>query len=259
MISMIKASLLFFSLVFLIHSNSYAETITLRADEWCPYTCTPESDQPGFMIEIAKAIFEPVGVKVDYQLMNWARAVSETRKGKFNAVVGANVADVPGFILPDVPQGMSLNYFWTRVDSDFTYKDINSVKGKKIGVINGYSYGGKELDDPIARRNPAFVVLPGDDALIKLIKMTEARRLDAFVENPYVLEYSLSTKLTAYQDKFKPVSKNIVSEPELYIAFSPQIKDSKKYAKIVSDGMKKLRKSGMLKSILQKYKIKDWK
>jgi len=250
----------FFFLLFVTSTSSgFADTITLRADTWCPYTCSPESDRPGFMIEIAKAVFEPAGHKIDYSLMNWARAVSETKKGKFNAVVGANTADVPGFILPKSPQGMSVNYFWTPKDSTFTYNGIESVKGKKVGVINGYSYGGDELDKPIANHHPSFVVLPGDDALVKLIKMTDAKRIDAFVENPYVLEYLLSTEQTQFQNKFKAVSKNIVSEPELYIAFSPEKAESKKYAQMLTEGMKQLRKSGKLKSILQKYKIKDWK
>jgi len=254
-----KSSLLFFTFFFASTSVVLADTITLKADAWCPYTCAPESDKPGFMIEIAKAIFEPTGHKIDYSLMNWARAVSDTRKGKFNAVVGANVADVPGFILPKVPQGMSANYFWTRKDSNFTYRGIDSIKEKKIGVINGYSYGGDELDKPIGNHHPSFVVLPGDDALVKLIKMADAKRIDAFVENPYVLEYLLSTELTQFQNSFKAVSKNIVSDPELYIAFSPAKAESKKYAQILSDGMKQLRKSGKLKTILKKYNIKDWK
>ena len=36
-----------------------AETVTLRADVWCPFNCEPDAASPGYMIEIAKAALEP--------------------------------------------------------------------------------------------------------------------------------------------------------------------------------------------------------
>lgn len=241
--------------------SAQAATISLRADLWCPYTCDPKSDRPGFMIEIAQEIFKMNGDTIDYQVMNWARAVAETKDGKFDAVVGANRGDVPGFVLPENSSGANINYFWALKKSQFEYKNIDSVKNKKIGVINGYSYGGDELDIPIKNHHHSFVILPGNDALTKIIKMIEAGRIDAFVENPYVLQNLLKTDLKQFQNTLKPVSKNIVTDPELFIAFTPaktKKETSVKYAKILSDGLTKLRKSGRLKVILDKYEIKDW-
>jgi polar amino acid transport system substrate-binding protein len=254
------AKWLFVAIVFSLQAT--AATISVRADLWCPYTCEPGSDHPGFMIEIAQEIFQKNGDVIDYQLMNWARAVAETKQGKYNAVVGANRGDVPGFILPKNSQGLSINYFWAKKDSTFSYQSIDSIKDKKIGVINSYSYGGDELDIPIKDHHPSFVILPGDDALTKLVKMTEAGRLDAFVENPYVLQNLLKKDLKQFENTLKPVSKNMATDPELFIAFSPaksRVGESKKYAKILSDGIVSLRKSGRLKIILDKYEIKDWK
>lgn len=248
--------LIFFLLVAL---ETKAETLTMLADYWCPYTCSPESNRPGFMVEIAKEIFEPEGFKVEYTIRNWARAVADTKVGKYNAVIGANVGDVEGFILPNVPQGIAINYFWARKDSRFFYKDIASLKGNKVGVINGYSYGSKEIDLPIARHNSSFVIVSGEDALPKLMKMTEAKRIEGFIENPYVLEDLVLTSMKQFAGKFKPVSNNIVREVELYIAFSPAKHNSKKLALFLSEGMNKIRKSGKLKNILDKYGIKDWK
>ena len=84
----------------LVASTAIGETISLRADAWCPYTCDPGAAKPGFMIEIAKMALEPAGHKVDYKVLNWARAITETRKGKFTAIVGAAKDDAPDFIYP---------------------------------------------------------------------------------------------------------------------------------------------------------------
>jgi polar amino acid transport system substrate-binding protein len=57
-------------------SLAKADTISIRADLWCPFNCDPSGAKPGYMIEIAKAVFEPLGHKIDYQTLNWARAIA---------------------------------------------------------------------------------------------------------------------------------------------------------------------------------------
>ena len=236
---------------------SFADTLTITSDLWCPYSCEENSDHQGFMVEIAKAIFEPKGHKIQYKIVNWARAVQEAKAGKANGVLGANRGDVPGFILPSLAIGNSANYFWALKDSKFNYQSIELLKDKKIGVINGYSYGGDEIDLPIQKKNKSFVVVSGDKALSQLIKMAAAKRIDAFIENPNVLQYVLST-MPEYKDKFQIVSKNMGSDPDLFIAFSPANPNSKKYADLLSEGMKTIRKNGKLKAILARYGMVDW-
>lgn len=122
-------------------SSIMADTITLRADEWCPYNCTPNSSQIGYMIEIAKEIFESAGHQIDYQTLNWARAIEETRAGKFNGIVGAAKGDAPDFIFPTEALGVSVNAFVTGKDNSWTFTGIESLNGKTLGVIRNYSYG----------------------------------------------------------------------------------------------------------------------
>ena len=44
-----------------------ADTISIRGDMWCPVNCDPKAERPGYMIEIAREVFEPKGHKIDYQ------------------------------------------------------------------------------------------------------------------------------------------------------------------------------------------------
>lgn len=41
-----------------VNSEQTKKKVVLGADEWCPYNCTPGSNQPGYVVELAKAIFE---------------------------------------------------------------------------------------------------------------------------------------------------------------------------------------------------------
>ena len=68
-------------------------TIVIGADIWCPVNCEPNSDHPGYMIEIANKIFKEQAVKVEYQVMPWARAIVEAEKGNIQAIVGAFKGD----------------------------------------------------------------------------------------------------------------------------------------------------------------------
>ena len=83
-----------------------AETLTLVADEWCPYNCTPGDEKPGFLVEIVKKVFEPQGFTVDYKIVPWARAIRDTRAGRYSAILGAILT--VGAASATVGQGIAL-------------------------------------------------------------------------------------------------------------------------------------------------------
>jgi len=123
----------------------YADTITLVADEWCPYNCVPESDTPGYMIEIAKKVFELKGYSIVYEILPWARAVQDTRLGRYTAIVGAYQGDAPDFIFPANELGQINQSFFVTTESSWNYTGIESLAHIVIGVIKDYAYG-DELD-----------------------------------------------------------------------------------------------------------------
>jgi len=106
------------SIIFLIvlqfPGYALAETITIVADEWCPYNCEENSDLPGFLIEIARLVFSAHGHSVRYIVMPWKRAVYEVEQGRFNAIAGALKNDAPGFVFPETENGFSQNGFFTN-------------------------------------------------------------------------------------------------------------------------------------------------
>ncbi|MBY0413086.1 MAG: transporter substrate-binding domain-containing protein [Bdellovibrionales bacterium] len=241
----------------LLSLASYADTITLRTDLWCPYACDPKSSKPGFMVEIAKEVFKKRGHFVDYGVMNWARAIADVKEGKFNGLIGCSKAEVDSFIIPKIPTGVLVNYYYVNKNDSWVYSGEKSLQGKKIGVINDYSYG-DEIDKLVSKRNKSFVKVSGENPLLRLVQMVEGGRIDAFIENPLVLAYTLSN-LKMNKDNFKVASSNIANDPDLYIAFSPKDPKSKIYSQMLDEGIEELRKDGKLKIILAKYGLSDWK
>ena len=252
-----KLFMLFYILSWSVHSVAFSQTITIRTDLWCPYACDPKSDNPGYMVEIAREAFSAHGIKINYDVLNWARSLSDTKLGLYDAVVGASRSDVEGFILPKYPSGKNLNHYFVLKESDWKYKNIQSIDGKKIGVINDYTYG-EEVDKLVAKSHPSFSKITGDDPLERIVKMSKAKRLDAFVENPLVLRLKLE-ELKMPLDLFRMSSKNLTDDTDLFIAFSPKNPKSKEYASVFDNELMKMRKDGRLKKILSKYNVEMWK
>jgi len=244
-------------LLFFLVLSLKAETISIIADEWCPYNCSQKGLNKGYMIDIATEVFNNKGYKVKYiSNISWKEAIQKTQEGKYDAIVGAYKSDAPSFIYPKNSLGVSYNVFFTKTSSQWKYTDIHSLDSIKFGAITGYSYG-EEIDKYIEKyKNDSSRVqlISGNRAIYHNAKKLLYNTIDALIEDPYVIKYYF--KLQDKQFPFKTVSTPF--SEKIYIAFSPTNPKSKEYAKILSDGVQELRENGKLKEILAKYDIDDW-
>jgi polar amino acid transport system substrate-binding protein len=233
-----------------------AETVTLKADVWCPYNCDPKTGDPGYMVEIAKAALEPLGHKVDYQTLNWARAIVESRNGAFAGIIGAAKNDAPDFVFPENSLGRASNCFFVKPDSAWTFKDMASLPSVTIGAIKDYSY--EDSFDEYVKKNAKDAkkidFVSGDTPLELNLKKVAMGRITAFIEDSAVLENHLAT--TNQKGAVKPAG--CIKEADVYVAFSPKLPKSKEYAKAVSDKVAAMRKDGSLATLLKKYGLVDW-
>ncbi len=230
--------------------------LTLRSDLWCPYNCAPDSDHPGYAIEIVRAVFGAAGYDVDYQLLNWTRSLQEVRQGHADAVIGAYATDVPGFIIPVEPIGRSSAGFAVRKQSGFRYAGPQSLDGQVIGIVATYEFGGKLGDylHSLSGDKSRLQYMSGDGALAKNLLKLIAGHLDVVLDDSVVLErevaeLQLENSLSVSQDS---------ERVPLYIAFSPANKLSPRYADILSSGIAQLRQSGRMSAILARYGLRDW-
>jgi polar amino acid transport system substrate-binding protein len=241
-----------------------AEEITLVADVWCPYNCEPDSENPGYMVEIAQQAFAKHDIKVKYKTMSWTSALEETKKQKYEGVIGAYYRDAPYFVYPQEPQGRCINAFFVRSDSDWKYKDTSSLNNKILGVVSDYSYTA-DLDSYIAKhkKNPMLLQeVYGDNATQSNILKLITGKVDVIVEDVQVIAYYLSqhnlSNLTKTIKKAGRVPDSSDEDGIVFIAFAPGNPNSERYAKILSDETKALRQSGELEKILSKYGISDF-
>jgi len=234
---------------------SLADEITIVADEWPPYNGKPESDLPGYGIEIAKRIFEAYGHKVVYKTMPWARAIVSTREGKHMAIIGAYKSDAPDFVFPEEEFGFSQDATFVTAMNSWRYTGPDSLKTVKLGLIKDYSYS--EEIDCFIKANPNNVDYSfGEDPLKSSVQKLMQGRVDVVLGNDNVMKLKLrQIGLTG-----QVVNAGYTHEGKnVYLAFSPRMAHSQEYAARYSQGVRKLKASGELDAILAKYGLTYWK
>ena len=244
-------SLLLISGLFAIHLQ--AQTISIRADYWYPMNGDPTSEKPGYMIDLAKAIFEPHGITVDYKLKPWSRSIQETRIGKSDCVIGAYKVSVPDFIFPKDHWGLDQTLFYKLAKDDWQYSgDTQALSNRKIGIISDYSYG-KKLDEIFIKINAQSA--KGDKALETNIKKILTGRIDTMIESHYVM----ADKLMDMQLSDKIISAGDSKQgAPMYLACTPDSSRTQKFVELVNQSMPKLKASGQLQKILKTYNIESW-
>ncbi len=260
----ILRALIFVCTILVYSFNVYADTITIKSDEWCPFNCKPGSAQPGYMIEIAKTIFRKAGHTVSYSINPWIRSIYLARKGKISAIVGATKGEVADFTFPEEEFGISMTYFFVKKGNPWRYKGVASLKNLKIGIQVDYEYG-ERLDEYFHKHINLNKIheLRVENPLEVNIKKLAMGRIDTVPENKAVFinkakQMGLLKKFVeAGADPIK--SKKDYESIKVYLAFSPKNPKSKEYAKIISEGIKSMRASGELQKILNKYGLSDWK
>jgi polar amino acid transport system substrate-binding protein len=243
-----------FSLLLLgVTQLSFADTVSFRADVWCPYNCDPKDKNPGYITEVIDSVLLKKGHKMDYQILAWNRALLEVTDGKYNAVIGASETDIKGGINTE-SFGSSKSCFFVKKESAFKFGGVSTLNGKKVGIIKDYKYG-DEIDKDIASRAAGYDISFGDDALTLNIRKLDAGRVDVVLEDDAVFNY------TAMKEKMsgKFVSGGCLEANLIFVQFGPKNPKNAEYAKAISEGLNELRASGELKKILDKYNLKDWK
>lgn len=251
-----RVKYLFFAAALVLTMPARAATIVLESDIWCPYTCAAASDHPGYMVEVARAVFEPLGHTIEYRVIPWPRAVENVRSGSADGAIGATHDDVKDtLLLPTEPLGRSKNVFVTGTGSPWSYSGPGSLSGRKLGTIRGYSYG-EALDAWIRANHDRVEEAAGDAPLDANLKKVASNRIDTTIDDAAVIAFTVARLGLGNQIR------EAGSDPtvnDLYIAFTKAKPEGAVYARQLSEGIAALRSQGKLAAILVRYGLKDWK
>src|SRR4051812_37401892 len=128
-------------LAFVTHTVAAdGKVLRVRADSWMPFNGDPAAEKPGYVVEFLREIFEPQGIKIDYQVMPWADALKAAAAGEIDGVIGANVTEAEKLVVGGEPIAEPQFSLFVRKDNPWTYLNLRSLQGVRVGAVEGYSY-----------------------------------------------------------------------------------------------------------------------
>ena len=113
----------------------------LVCDIWPPYQFNSEGRLAGFSVEMVKAVYQRMGTPIrSLESFPWKRAVNILESGNAEGLFSVNrTRDRDIFArFPEEPLFEAPWIIWTRKES--TVRTLDDLKGKRVGVVIGYSY-----------------------------------------------------------------------------------------------------------------------
>ncbi|BCE03731.1 substrate-binding periplasmic protein [Marinicellulosiphila megalodicopiae] len=248
-----------FILMLLLNNQSIADEIRFVGETYCPYLC--EKDQEGFMLEIARVVFENNGHMITYQALPWSRALLTIHKNKqADALLSVVKESEPNLIYPTEELGHIKGCYFTSENSDWKYTGLKSLEDITLGLIDNYGYGAdpvlaKHIEKFKNDKNRIIFLAGTSTSITQILHMIERGRVSGTTDDQYVVNYTIKKNNITGIRLAGCSGANI----PLYIGFSPFNPKAKEYAEILSAGIQTLRKSGELEIILNKYGVSDWK
>lgn len=192
--------------------------IHLTNGEWQPFS-GETLPHYGCDSQIITEAFALQGISVEYGFYPWARAYRLAEEGSWDGTL--EWADTPEhrekFFLSENYLSNQEWVFFHRTDQFFDWTDLNDLKGKTIGLTQGYVYSDffiTELNNPAFR----FEEASSDEANFRKLL---AGRIDLF-------PVEISVGNTILQQKFTPEERLLLqSHPRAFAEFKPYLLLSK--------------------------------
>lgn len=229
-----------------------AATITLVADERCPYYCADTAEDKGFIVDIATHVFTQYGYKVKYVTAESPKeAIQGLREKRYDAILGASSKETPDLIFAKCTLAYSYDVILVPKRSKWKYTSPASLNTLTLGVVQDRVYD-DAINEHIAKykEDPTKIKMSeGNYAMKHNLKKLRDEKVTAIIDNQHSLQYFYAKQKKLFP--FKVAKK--LSPSTIEIAFSPKHYKAEKYAKMFSRGLRKLKGTKEMGLILKKY------
>lgn len=232
--------------------------LVLAGDYWCPYNCHPDDDNPGYLVELLQRALYIYRIDVEYRIMPWSDALRLAELGEIDGVFGISSVNGRKLVTTRLPLEYSSTHAFTRNETEWVYDGVNSLRGRKVGIIMDYIVDEKinhyiGINYPI--NTSGFLMQEGENAVIESIADLIDGDTDVYLEDKRVVNrYVNENGLDIYIRDAGSVS---TEKLPVYIAFSQELPLVKRYLEYFTEGMASIKATGELEDLRRKYKMEE--
>jgi polar amino acid transport system substrate-binding protein len=227
---------------------SAAPLVIAVEDDWPPFATAEreggERVAKGLAVELVRAAFETQGIEVQFQPVPFARCMLLARSsrvlGCFNAT--QTLENRGQYLWHEPPMFVEELAIYGRqagLGRDLAAADL---RGRRVGVTNGYTYPTSVMQDPAIERHTAT-----SDAA--LLRMLAADRVDYILINHTPAQLRLQADATLRAAGIRRVGR--ISLDGFWLAFSIAHPQGAEMAARFGDGLQRLRRNGQYPAGLQ--------
>ena len=233
-----------------------SHVLVFASDPWPPYAGDAAGEKQGYIVDVLRTIYEPLGYEVKYVNKPWTRCIAETRSGRLTGLAGCDVHEAPDLVYPRETIGRTRPTFYVRKGDKWRFTGVASLQSIRLGAIQDYTYE-RKVDVYIHKQagGDRILLTKGNDALLSLIQALRTGRIDAFIENAPVASAVLES--SGFAGDVEPAGET--EGLDLYVPLSPQIQGVRRLARDFDRGLNRLRDGGRLAEILKRYGLADWR
>jgi polar amino acid transport system substrate-binding protein len=241
----------FYAFLFLAGQRARADEITLVAEnDWYPYSAVRHGEARGLAVDLVRAAYAEVGVTVHFKSEPYARCLQETKIGLelgcFDTLSGASLTR--DFLFHQVPIFRGVIGIYTLASRSDRTIQVADLKGHRIGITHGYTYGNEVENDPLIMRE----VAPSD--LMNLRKLLRGRSEYSLVYTR-IVDYLSAAYPNEFNAKLRQVG--VLSDDRLFVSFSRVRSEAPRYAELLDKGLKKIQANGTYARIEEKWRTPE--
>jgi len=234
--------------------------ISLRADPSCPMSCDPSSPFPGYVIEMARAIYEPQGFQIDYQSTSWERLSRDFESGQIDIAVGVASSELSESLKTPAPIGWFSPAFAKLRGSAWHWTNDPSaaLQGQEIGAVPGrhVPFLLRTIFDPASRTGAVFPLRMAD-SLSSGLRMLQQHRITLLLGDQRALDWGIRMAGGGPTLEIVPLSEPPIP---LFLAFTlAPLRQERSHILLGlwTDGLAHLRTTGELSRILARYGLQE--
>lgn len=220
------------------------ETIRLVAgDSFPPLMWQENGVAKGVAVEIGKAILEKAGYKVVVEACPWARCqMIAENDGAFITGFSKNDERIKKFIYSNITMYDEV-VIVTKKGKEFSFKNTNDLKGKKIGAQLRVSFGPKYEE----LKKGMIIETDSDD--VARVKKIILGRLDGGIFSLGEAGIAYSAKLAGHTMKELSILPDIIAKDPNYLATGSKTPHAKEKINKINAAIKALTNNGTIAKI----------